>query len=195
MADAAASEPVLPDRFVDGELVVRRWTVDDSVALHEAIERNVEHLRPWMPWIALEPQVLEQRVALIETWEDEWRRGGDVVLAVLLDDEVAGSAGLHRRIGPGGLEIGYWIDKDKVGGGIATRVARLLTTAAFSIRGIERVEIPCDAENHRSRRVPEKLGYSFVGLRPAPILAPAETGQHRVHRMQRTDWHAAQRRT
>lgn len=189
---SSSSVVVLPDRFDDGELVVRRWVVGDARALHQAIRRNVDHLRPWMPWIALEPQSLDQRKALIQTWEDDWRRGGDVVLAVLVEREVAGSAGLHRRIGANGLEIGYWIDKDRVGEGLATRVARLLTSAAFSVPGIERVEIPCDAQNHRSRRVPEKLGYTFVGLRPAPVLAPAETGQHRVHRMLRTDWPAAQ---
>lgn len=182
------ADDVLPDRFDDGDLVVRRWTVADAPALHEAVVRNTEHLRPWMPWIALEPQTVDQRAELIAGWERDWERGGDVYLGVFLDDEVVGSTGLHRRIGPDGLEIGYWIDRDHVGRGLATRVSRLLTTAAFAVPGITVVEIPCDDANAASARVPTKLGFTHVATIDAPALAPSETGRHRVHRMTRDEW-------
>ena len=182
-----ADQP-LPERFDDGDLVVRRWTVADADALHAAIVANTEHLRPWMPWIALEPQTVDQRVELIARWEREWEQGGDVVLGVFLDGEVVGSTGLHRRIGPDGLEIGYWIDRGHVGQGLATRVSRLLTTAAFAVPGIVVVEIPCDDANHASARVPRKLGFTYVGNIDVAPLAPAESGSHRVHSMTRDGW-------
>ncbi len=180
----------LPDRFEEDDLLVRRWTVDDATALHEAIRANVEHLRPWMPWIAFEPQSVDQRVALIEQWEQGWRGGGDVVLAVFLDGAAVGSTGLHRRLGPDGLEIGYWIDREHLGRGLAPQVSALLTTAAFTRPEIYHVQIPCDQANTASARVPEKLGFTFVGTIDAPIAAPSETGTHRVYRMTRSDWAA-----
>jgi len=186
--NGSMDEEPLPDLFDAGDLVVRRWTVTDAAALHEAIVKNTEHLRPWMPWIAFEPQTVDQRAELIAGWERDWERGGDVVLGVFLDGRVVGSTGLHRRIGPNGLEIGYWIDRDHLGRGLAPRVSRLLTTAAFAMPGITVVEIPCDEANTASARVPIKLGFTYVGNIDAPALAPAETGSHRVHRMTRDEW-------
>src|SRR5215217_5953441 len=131
----------LPDRIEGDGLVLRRWRAEDAELLHEAVVDSVEHLRPWMPWIADEPMSVEQRRALIEGWERDWEGGGDVVLAIVRDGIVAGGSGLHRRRGPDVLEIGYWLRPGFVGRGIVTTAARLLTTAAFAVDGIERVEI------------------------------------------------------
>jgi RimJ/RimL family protein N-acetyltransferase len=87
-----------------------------------------------------------------------------------------------------GLEIGYWIHQDHVGRGLATRLSRCLTTGAFSLDQITHVEIHCDQANAASRRVPERLGFDYVGDVVRPIEAPAETGTHRVCRMHRADW-------
>ena len=126
----------LPERFEEGDLVLQRWRVEDALAQHEAVVESEEHLRPWMPWIGFEPRTVEQRAELIAQWEGEWREGGDVMLAVWLEGVVAGSTGLHRRIGPDGLEIGYWIRADHTRRGLATRVARLLTTGALTIPAV-----------------------------------------------------------
>jgi RimJ/RimL family protein N-acetyltransferase len=45
---------------------------------------------------------------MLEEWERDWLRGGDVALGMFVSGQVVGSCGLHGRIGPGGLEIGYW---------------------------------------------------------------------------------------
>ena len=127
---------VLPERAEtsDGR-VVRRWLADDAEALGRAIAQSADHLRPWMAWIADEPLPLERRRAQIAEWERDWAQGGDVILGVFADRQVAGGCGLHRRIGPGGLEIGYWIHVDFLRRGLATRVARTLTDAAFAVPG------------------------------------------------------------
>lgn len=183
--------PLLPERFDDDDLVLRRWTLDDAPALHDAVRSNLDHLRPWMPWIAAEPQTLEQRAALIEDWDRGWSEGGDVVLGIYLDGAVIGSTGLHRRRGPGVLEIGYWIDRRFTGRGLATRVARILTNGAFAVPGIERVEIVCDEANLASARVPEKIGFDHVGDLDVLMSAPSETGSHRLYRMTAEDWFAS----
>lgn len=178
----------LPDHAVDGDLELRRWAVTDAPALHEVVTRNLEHLRPWMPWIAHEPQTVEERAALIASWGEDWERGGDVVVGIFLGGRAVGGSGLHRRIGPGGLEVGYWVDAAHTGRGLATRATRALTTLAFSVPGIDRVEIACDQANGASAAVAERLGYHLVATIPRPIAAPAETGMHRIYRMGRDEW-------
>src|SRR3954453_8810297 len=43
-------------RIASVNLVLRAWEDDDAVALGRAIAESLEHLRPWMPWVAFEPQ-------------------------------------------------------------------------------------------------------------------------------------------
>ena len=69
----------------------------------------------------------------------------------------------HRPIrdplGPGPLEIGYWLDHSICGYGITTRVARAVASAVFEIDGIQRVEIHHDPRNFASGGVAKKAGF------------------------------------
>ena len=81
-------------------------------------------------------------------------------MGVFLADEVIGGSGLHRRRGPHGLEIGYWVHIDHTRCGYASEVAAAMTTTAFTIDGIERVEIHHDKANVASAGVPRRLGFA-----------------------------------
>lgn len=167
---------VLPETVVGPRLTLRRWRRDDVAMLRDAVTANLEHLRPWMPWIAFEPMSDDDRVALIEDWESDWQDGGDVVLGAFLNGTAIGSCGLHRRRGPGTLEIGYWVHVDHVGQGYATEIARVLTEMALAVPGITRVEIHHDRANIASRRIPELLGYRLDGESADEPAAPGEIG-------------------
>ncbi len=162
----------LPETISAPRLTLRRWVPDDALALATAITENVEHLRPWMPWIAVEPQSLPNRVALITQWQSEWERGGDVVIGAFIDGAVVGSTGLHRRRGPGVLEIGYWVHVDHIGNGYATEISDALTSASFTVAGIDRVEIHHDKANTASSKIPRRLGFTFAEETPVPVTSP-----------------------
>lgn len=129
-----------------------------------------------MPWIAHEPSNLESRLALIDQWRNGWELGGDSTLGVFRDDVVVGGAGLHRRVGPNAVEIGYWIHVDHLRNGYATQAAEALMIAAFEVAGIDRVEIHHDKANIASAGVPRRLGFTLVGETPAGVTAPGEIG-------------------
>ena len=98
------------------------------------------------------------------------------MMGVFVDGVVAGGCGLHRRIGPGGLEIGYWTARRFLRQGIATTAAGLLADAAFADPAIMRVEIHHDQANQASAGVPRKLGWRLARERADEILAPGESG-------------------
>lgn len=154
------------------ELEVRQYTLDDVPAMHEAIVESLDHLRPWMPWVALEPLTLPQRTAMVRRWLDE----GTENLVIVVDGIYAGGTGLHDRIGPTGREIGYWVRASMIGRGIATEAARQLTEGALAVPGVDHVEIHHDKANLASRRVPEKLGYTLMREVEDEIRTPAECG-------------------
>ena len=159
-----------------GDLVIRRYRVSDAAALHDAVIESLEHLRPFMAWIAEEPVTVAERERLIERWNVGWEEGTDFVYGVFLADVIVGGFGMHRRIGPGGIEIGYWVRARYTGRGYATAVADVLTDAAFTVEDITHVEIHHDKANIASRRVPEKLGYELVCEVDEGVTAPATTG-------------------
>ena len=182
----------LPDRTQIDDLVLRCWEADDVEALHEAVRANVEHLRTRMAWIAFEPLGLAARAELVAQWQRAWEAGGDAVYGLWQHGVVVGGAGLHRRLGPGGLEIGYWVDHRFEGQGIATRASRALTDLAFTEPDVDRVEIHHDVTNGASARVPEKLGFTRLADLAAPTRdqAPADTGRDGVWQVTRAAWDA-----
>lgn len=143
-------------------LVVRCWNPADALLLKEAVDGSVEHLRPWMPWAADDPQPVENRIELIRQWRSQFDRGEQFVYGVFdrAETMVLGGSGLHTRVGPHGMEIGYWIRVSHINQGYATEVAAALTAVAFRVHGVDRVEIHCDPANTRSAAVPAKLGYT-----------------------------------
>lgn len=182
----------LPDTIRTPRLTLRQWGRDDAAALSAAVTESLEHLRPWMPWIAVEPITIAQRVALIDHWHADWERGGDLVTGIFSDGTVVGSSGLHRRRGPGVLEIGYWVHVDHIGRGIATEAARALTTAAFTVAEIERVEIHHDKANVASEGVPRRLGYTMLDESPDAVTSPGEVGIDCRWAITKQEWAAAQ---
>lgn len=183
----------LPSRIEGEHLLLRHWKAADVEALDEVIRRNLDHLRPWMPWVAEEPLTLADRRALIDTWAAQWSAGGDSVYGVFVGEVIAGGCGLHRRIGPHALELGYWTSVDHLGKGVASRAARLLTTAALQVPGISSVEIHHDKANLRSAAVPRRLGYRYIKDFSRDAFAPAETGVHSVWRMTVKLWERRRR--
>jgi ribosomal-protein-serine acetyltransferase len=166
-----------PERVSVGPVTIRRWVDADAAPLHALILANLDHLRPWMAWIAAEPLSLSERGAKIGEWTRRWDEGVDFPYAIAdRSGGLLGGCGLHRRSGPAGLGVGYWVRGDRVGQGIATRAVAALVEAAFSIDGVDHVEIRHDVANVASRRVPEKNGFELVGESPHQAVALFEVG-------------------
>jgi len=182
-----------PAEVVLEGFALRRYQRSDAPALAVAIAESQEHLRPYMPWIAGEPLSLEEREALIERWERAWAEASEYNYGMFRGARVVGGAGLMRRIGAGGLEIGYWVHPAFVGRGFATRAAQALTTIGLGLRGVTHIEIHHDKANIASSRVPLKLGFEMVDERHVEMAAPGHTGLNRVWRVDRATWAARSR--
>jgi ribosomal-protein-serine acetyltransferase len=165
---------------------LRRPTSADAGALHLAVTESLDHLRPWMPWAAGDYPATAA-AAFIDEATTRWHTGRGYTYLITTGETVAGTISLERRIGEGGLEIGYWLHPAHTGRGLVTTAARALTEQAFALPGIDRVEIWHDAANTASRGVPERLGFTCVDPHhPARFAhAPAKSGIEVVWRLVR----------
>jgi RimJ/RimL family protein N-acetyltransferase len=164
-----------PTQIATARLVLRAWRPEDAPYLKHAIDSSLEHLRLWLPWAWDEPSPPQELAARLAQFADNFATGKDWLYGIFTPDErtVIGGTGLHPRIGPDGVEIGYWIAAQETRKGYATEVARALTMAAFAMPEIERVEIRCDPRNVASANLPRRFGYRLVETAVAANDAPA----------------------
>jgi RimJ/RimL family protein N-acetyltransferase len=154
--------PAAPYRIETDRLVIRCYEPRDAEPLKAAIDSSLEHLRAWMPWAEHEPQTLEQKLELVRRFRADFDTGESFTYGIFSSDEseVLGGSGLMPRVGPGGLEIGYWIRASAIRRGIATAAVAAQTRVGLEVCGADRIEIRIDPTNAASIGVPLKLGFA-----------------------------------
>jgi RimJ/RimL family protein N-acetyltransferase len=111
------------------------------------------------------------------------RKEGEASFAITLERTLIGVCGVDPRAD--GPEIGYWLGVDHWGQGYATEAARALIDHAFGELGYEALQAGARVSNPASRRVLEKCGFQWVGVRLLRIRAinsAAPTDRFRLDR-------------
>jgi len=94
-------------------------------------------------------------------------RPGRMMTAVMMEGKVIGSAAIWRTDDTGLVgEMGYTLNQDYWGQGLATEVAGLLISIGREKLGLRRIEATCDPQNAASIRVLEKSGFALIQRRP-----------------------------
>lgn len=152
-------------RIETKRLLVRCYDPVDAPLLAEAVTANVEHLRPWMPWVYAEPEPVEEKMQRLKRFRANFDLGENFVYGIFNPENtrLLGGTGLHPRIGERQLEIGYWIDKDFINQGLVTESTAALIKVAFELIHVHRIEIHCDPANVASAAIPRKLGFMHEG--------------------------------
>ena len=158
-------------------VMMRCYERGDARRLHQEVLDNVDALRPWMPWIAHEPLTIEDRVDLLRNFRARFDAGADFIYGMFDPDgeRLIGGCGLHPRVGPDTLEIGYWVVKDRWGQGLGSEVAAALTRVGFERMRALKMEIRVSPRNDRSLAIPRKLGYLEEGRLRGKLLLPDGT--------------------
>ena len=149
---------------VDEHTEVRLLRADDADVLYDVTIRNRESLTPWMSWMDRVIDVSDT-YAFLRTAEKEAYEHSAFKAGIWRQGSLIGCIDLHQIDWlNGNARIGYWLDKDYTGHGIMTRAVRLLVEYAFEALDLHRIEIHVATENHRSRRIPERLGFTMEGV-------------------------------
>ena len=173
-----------PDEVIElGAATLRRYREDDLDDLVRAVTESEDHLRGWLPWVA--GHSVESEAQFLAQSARDWESGTAYNYVIRTGGAFAGGIGLMARIGPGGLEIGYWVHQAYTRRGLATAASAALVEQAFRLPGVDRVEIVHDELNVASGGVPRKLGFTEVGRRPIEPRPAEGTGVGVVWRLAR----------
>lgn len=164
-----------PESFESDRLTLRAPRPGDGAEVNAAVRETFDDLKVWMPWAQQMP-TLEESEAFVRRAQCEFLERKDLVLFLFLKgtDTMVGGSGLHRiNWDIPKFEIGYWCRKRFQGQGYITESTEAITTFAFDILGAKRVEIRCDSKNVKSRRIPDRLGFTLEGTLRHDSLSPA----------------------
>ena len=145
-------------------LVVREWTPEDEGALFEmcSVPEVMRYIGDGRAWTER-----GRARAWLERAMAGYRANGYGRWAVVekASGRVVGSCGYSPLGDPPVLDFGYVFERASWGKGYATEAARACLRYGFEQLGFEEVVADTDVEHHASRRVLEKLGFEYRGMR------------------------------
>ena len=144
---------------------LRLLQVADAAELFALTDANRHYLRQWLPWLDVVTQVDDTRDFIAKTLV-QFANDEGFVTAICDDGCIVGTIGFVRieqcddRIG----YIGYWLAESHCGKGIMTKSCDRLIDYGFTTLLLDRIAIACATENHRSRAIPLRLGFTHEGV-------------------------------
>ncbi len=186
-ADAQSAVPVLKtDR-----LILRAPGPQDAAAMVRLLaDRRIAINTPRIPY----PYGVDDAHQFLASTN---RLDGEATFVVTLDAAPIGVCAVEPR--EDGPEIGYWLGVSHWGQGYATEAVRALIDHAFGDVAHETLQAGARVSNPASRRVLEKCGFQWTGVRLARIRAinsAAPTDRYRLDRrlwLSLRSWSCAER--
>ncbi|CAH0346717.1 GNAT family N-acetyltransferase [Bacillus sp. CECT 9360] len=156
----------LPSTINTERLFLRMPKPGDGKAVNDAIRASINELKPWLPFVQNTPAVEDTEQNIREAYINFLNRESLRFLIFHKQSQaLIGSTSLHNidwRIPK--FEIGYWVDTRFSGSGYITEAIKGLSSFAFDELKARRLEIRCESTNHKSRLIPERIGYELEGI-------------------------------
>jgi RimJ/RimL family protein N-acetyltransferase len=164
MADLAQILRLAPGTLAGERTVVRPYRDDDAEAMYEAVAESRDHLRQFFPWFDNFASVADA-LAFIRHAQSDYivRRAFRMGIFSNSSAYLGGCALLVQDWAVPWFTVTYWVRQSQEGNGFVTEAVRLLIQTAFEELGAERLSLDCDALNHRSAAVAERLGFELEG--------------------------------
>ncbi len=148
---------------IDENLSIRLIEMSDADRVFTLTDDHRDYLKEWLPWVYSTHSVEDTRNFIrrrIEGYKDKKM----ISTVILFNGEIVGMVGFTSiDISIKTAYIGYWLGEDFQGNGIMTKVTKALTDYGMDELKLNKVEIRAAVGNHKSRRVPENLGFIYEG--------------------------------
>jgi ribosomal-protein-serine acetyltransferase len=129
--------------------------------LYGLTNQNRAHLKKWLAWLDL-VKTFEDTQLFIDTAVHQHSNNQATTFVILYRVELVGVAGFNyfdyqHQWGA----IGYWLFASFTGRGVITKVVQKLLEYGFVVQCLNKIEIRCAQQNHHSRAIPERLGFTY----------------------------------
>jgi ribosomal-protein-serine acetyltransferase len=175
----AALNPVLIDvplPIRTPRLLIRPKQVGDGEITSAAVAETWDELHKWMRWAenadAFSAESMEIRNRHVMA-SFILREGIELIGIEAATGTAVIWCGLHDIDWQGRqCDTGYWVRQSAQGQGFATEAANALVRYAFGALGMRRIGLTHSGGNEASRRIAERLGFSFEGIQRGANILP-----------------------
>ena len=143
-------------------LLIRPPTLDDLYKIQEAKIEAWTELQKWMSWSSNDqkgPKKLREHIKAIGTDKD------NLFLCAFhkITQDFVVASGIHKSgKNEGVYSTGYWSNPKYEGQGLATEATNAIIRYGFGAFGVNEMTISHYGGNEVSKRIIEKLGFTFV---------------------------------
>lgn len=145
---------------VSDDIVLYPLSVDDIFKIFNTLNDEREYMREWLPFVDATHAVEDTANFVNHVLQTE-----DKQFTIYYEDKFVGLVGFKDTDRTNKkTEIGYWLSQFAQGKGIMMKSVLRLLELAFTEMDINRIQIKVAVDNHKSRRIPEKLGFQIEGV-------------------------------
>jgi ribosomal-protein-alanine N-acetyltransferase len=165
--------------MISARYLLREAEMTDAEPLAEAYSRNRDHLAPWAP---IRPESFYtasfQKNAMRERSEHR-AAGQGRSWVVVHDGQIVGWASLSNVVRGvfQSCNLGYWVDRDHQGRGLASAAVETACSGAVEW-GLHRIEAGTLPHNAASQAVLDKCGFTRYGTAPDYLFIAGEWQDH-----------------
>jgi ribosomal-protein-alanine N-acetyltransferase len=168
------------DRELPGSITLRVLTESDAEMLADAYVRNRGHLAPWDPTRteafftpAGQLEQIHDKLAMREL-------GLGLPLVLAEDATIAGIVNLSNIVRGAfqSASVGYWLDRDHTGRGLASAALAAVIETARDDLGLHRIQAATLTANHASQSVLVRSGFERIGVAPAYLQIAGRWQDH-----------------
>lgn len=173
---------------INQDLALRMIAPEDAEKVFALTDASREYLKEWLPWLDFSKELADTK-AYIEGCIKGHEANSSLSLVILFKNEIVGIAGFNpinpsNKIGT----IGYWLSEGAQGHGIMTKTVKALLQYAFETLKLHKVEIRVAEANHKSRAIPERLGFMQEGTIRAAEWLYDHYVNHVIYGMLVSEW-------
>lgn len=180
-------QAIWPVTLESGDLVLRPIKLRDKAEWTRVRARNAAWLQPWEASSPAGQGELPTFGGMVRALNEQARAA--TALPFVITERMPGRSkpALVGQLTVSSImwgsammaSLGYWVDRDRAGRGIAPTAVAMVTDHCFRTLGLHRMEINIRPENAPSLRVVDKLGFRDEGLRPRYLHINGEWADHR----------------
>ena len=151
-------------REIDRDLKLSLSIPQYAEELFELTDKNREFLKQWLPWLDSVKEISDTR-DFLKLQLLRFQTGEALHVTIFYQDKIAGLVGYNQIDRDNDIgHIGYWLGEEYNGKGIMTKSVRELIEIGYCYYSLRRFDIRCAVNNHRSRAIPERLGFKNEGV-------------------------------
>lgn len=149
---------------VSDRIYLKLLSDNDSKDLFMLIDANRNYLRKWLSWVDGIRDILDVK-SFIKKAKEQYSNNNGFQAGVWYENELVGIIGLNEIDWTNKkTTIGYWLGEGYQGKGIIIESSKALINYGLKVLKLNKIEIHCAEENHKSRAIPESLKFKQEGL-------------------------------